>query len=439
MKIHRKHRSQNEILVWTLFWGPFLLAPLLEFLRLPGAVKYLLDVSWVLLFLTMVTRRKRKIDRTARGLVHWVVCFFLLTLLNYLVNFQSVFYYLWGLRNNFRGYVLFFAVIYYFSEEEADKALGWLDRLFYGNALLMLVQFFALGYQQDNLGGIFGVRSGCNGYVNLFFCIVLSVSFIQYVENKKRFQTFAAEIVLMLILAALAELKFFYVEFIILIVAGILCSRFSWKKLMTVAVAAMGILIGYRVFVWAFPGVDLSLAGLYAYASSEKGYTSSGDLNRLAFVGTIDKYFLPTITDRLFGLGLGNCDYATGRELVTSPFSIRYGFLHYGWMSTAFMYLENGWIGLILFFGFFLCVGAKSLRMAKKPAYNRTHCLIAALCCVAAVLNGFYNISLRIESGYMLYFVLAIPWCRQTYIHDCGKPNGREMQSEDRHFIDAKG
>ena len=38
-------------------------------------------------------------------------------------------------------------------------------------------------------------------------------------------------------------------------------------------------------------------------------------------------------------------------------------------------------------------------------------CEIAALCAVVAVMNGIYNISLRIESEYMMYFILAIPWC----------------------------
>lgn len=418
MKIHIKHRSQNEILVWVLFFGPFLMAPFIQFFRLPESIKYLLDVAWVFLLLTMITRHKRNIDRTVKGLMLWVLCFFLFTLINYFANFQSIFYYLWGFRNNFRGFVLFLAVIYYFSEDDVEQAIKWLNGIFYINAFLMLFQFFVLGYKQDNLGGIFGVQSGCNGYLNLFFCITLAISFIKYIENQKSFKIFVAEIILMLILAAMAELKYFYVEFIILIGVGMLCSRFSWKKLIIIVVAIMAIGIGYNVFVSVFPDINLSLVQLYEYASSDSGYTASGDLNRLNFMGTINNHFLTTIGDQLFGMGLGNCDYATGMDFVTSPFSERYSYLHYSWMSTAFMYLENGWLGLFLFFGFFIYVGVKSLQMAKNPRYNRVHCLIAAVCCVAAVLNGGYNTSLRIESGYMLYFIIAIPWCRQTYIRD---------------------
>ena len=30
------------------------------------------------------------------------------------------------------------------------------------------------------------------------------------------------------------------------------------------------------------------------------------------------------------------------------------------------------------------------------------------------ILNTFYNISLRIESAYMLFFVMALPWCEKS-------------------------
>lgn len=413
MMIRGRQRSQNQILVWVLFGGPFLMAPLIQFLRLPDAVKYSMDLAWTFLLLTMLTRKKRKIDLVTRQFLHWIICFFLLTAINYAFHYQSILYYMWGFRNNFRGYVLFFAVIYYFSEEDVNEGIELLNLLFYINAGFMIIQFFIFGYKQDNLGGIFGVESGCNGYINLFFCISLVISYVKYAENKMKFHKFLLEIILMLILAALAELKFFYVEFVIIITIGTLCTKFSWKKFIVILSALIAVIVGYSVFVKVFPDIDLSVLGLYEYASSDSGYTSSNDLNRLFFMETINQRFLPGIINRLFGMGLGNCDYATGIEFLTSPFFVKYESLHYGWMSTTFMYLENGWLGLICFFGFFIFVAINSLRIAKKPNYNRVFCLISALCCVAALLNGFYNISLRIESGYMLYFIIAIPWCKK--------------------------
>lgn len=415
MVIRLKRRSQNEYLVWILFLGPFLIAPLLQFAGLPGAVKYILDVVWLFLLVTMLSRKKRPLSKEARFLLHWIVIFFLITVMNYIVNFQSPLYYLWGFRNNFRGYVLFFATIYYFDENNAKEAITFLDKMFYINVVIMLFQFFILGYSQDNLGGIFGVESGCNGYINLFFCIMLVINYVRYCNSNQTFKITALNIALMLILAAMAELKFFYIEFVIIMVLGTLVTSFSWKKLAIIIAGGLALIIGYNVFVSVFPDIDLSISGLFEYASSTKGYTSSGDLNRLSFFPVVNSKLLPSWIDRIFGLGLGNCDYATGIKALSTPFYHKYEWMHYGWMSTTFMYLENGMVGLIAFFGFFVAIMLMALSMKSKEWLNKEFCQIAALCAVVAIMNGIYNISLRIESEYMIYFILAIPWCVSGY------------------------
>lgn len=411
MVIRLKHRSQNERLVWILLWGPFLIAPLMQFIGLPGAVKYILDVVWFFLLIIMLFREKRVIKRSSRFLLGWSIIFFIFTLVNYIANFQSPLYYLWGFRNNFRGYVLFFAVIYYFDENDAKEAISFFDKIFYINAALMLLQFFALGYKQDNLGGIFGVETGCNGYVNLFFCIMTVIYYIRYCNDNQSFKITALNIVLMFTLAAMAELKFYYVEFVVIMLIGTLVTQFSWKKLAVIIAGGIAFTIGYHVFISVFPDIDLSFSGLFEYASSTKGYTSSGDLNRLSFFTVVNSKLLPTWENRVFGLGLGNCDYATGIEVLSTPFYHKYEWMHYGWMSTTFMYLENGLIGLTAFFGFFVIIMISALLMIGQDEVNTEFCQIAALCSVVAVMNGIYNISLRIESEYMIYFILAIPWC----------------------------
>ena len=200
-------------------------------------------------------------------------------------------------------------------------------------------------------------------------------------------------------------------SFVVLIVIGVLITRFSWKKVCIVAVGAAALFIGYKVFISVFPESDFSIYGMFEYASTSKGYTSSGDLNRLNFISTINNDILPTLNKQLFGLGLGNCDYASGIDVLTTSFYNKFEWMHYEWLSTTFMYLESGLIGLILFFGFYVATFINSLRMKKKNKSNNVFCQIAALCAIAAILNGIYNCSLRQEAGYMIYFMLAIPWC----------------------------
>ena len=53
--------------------------------------------------------------------------------------------------------------------------------------------------------------------------------------------------------------------------------------------------------------------------------------------------------------------------------------------------------------------------MIYKKYYlgNQIYYNMGILFGVIAIISGFYNISLRTETGYMLYFVLAIPWSMQ--------------------------
>ncbi len=416
MKFKFKHRSQNKIFVWTLILGPFLIAPLTQFLGLPSFIKYILDLSCLLLLITMIFKKKRVIDNSARFLLCWILVFFIFTLINYFAHYQSPLYYLWGLRNNFRGYILFAAVIFYFDEKDSKEVLSLFNKIFYINALVMLFQYFAFGFKRDNLGGIFGVESGCNGDLNLFLCIMIIINFVLYYNNKQSIKITALNAVLMLVLAAIAELKFFYVEFVVLIVIGVLITRFSWKKVCIVAVGALALFIGYHVFISVFPESDFSIHGMIEYASTSKGYTSSGDLNRLSFIPTINNSILQTFDKQLFGLGLGNCDYATGIDVLTTSFYNNFEWMHYEWLSTTFVYLESGIIGLIMFFGFYVAAFVNSLRMRKKIRSNNVFCQLAALCAIAAILNGVYNCSLRQEAGYMIYFMLAIPWCASRIV-----------------------
>ena len=85
--------------------------------------------------------------------------------------------------------------------------------------------------------------------------------------------------------------------------------------------------------------------------------------------------------------------------------------MHYTWMSYAMMYLECGWVGLIFYFGFFALVYLAICKIQRRSeGIARTYCRIARIMAIMCCLIAIYNASLRGESGYMAYFVLAIPF-----------------------------
>lgn len=411
--IRIKKRSLSGWLIWLVVLMPFGFAFFQELLGLPNGVKYLLDLAWLGLGVLLI-RGRRKLPTE---LLRWVGTFVLLTLVVYLFRWQSGFYYLWGFRNNFRFYAVFFAVCAFLRQGEGEAFLRKLDGLFRLNVAVSLYQYFVLGKSGDYLGGIFGTVQGCNAYTNLFFCVVVTRSLVRFLEKQEHWRSCLGKCFWALLLAALAELKFFFLEFGVIAVLAAAMSGFSWRKLWTLLGATAGVVVGAALLAVLFPNFSgwFSVQWILDAAGGDRGYTSSGDLNRLNSIAKINQWFFTSFAQRLFGLGLGNCDTSAFAFLDT-PFYRAFSRIHYSWMSVSFWYLEGGFLGLVFFFGFFVLLFRAAGRMERyRKGEGKLHCrmvrILAAVCCLV----GVYNASLRTEAAYMVYFVLALPFSGQGW------------------------
>ena len=342
-----KRRSQPECLTWFVVLCPFMLGTLNGFLGLPWMIRYLIDVAWVALTVMMLQHSHLVYIKGIKGIALWTALFLLYTILVYLVQFQSGLYYLWGFRNNFRFYVSFFAFAAFLKTKDIDAFLKLLDKVFWLNIVISLVQYYGYGIKGDYLGGIFGVDTGVNGYTNIYFVIIITKSLVLCFEKRETQKACILKFIAAFYIAALAELKFFYVEAILIIVLAALFTNFSLRKFWIVAGGIAVVFSFAALLAVIFPTFEgfLSIDWFQETASSDKGYTSSGDLNRLTAISKSNELWLTNGGMRLFGLGLGNCDTSTF-ALVNTPFYELYGYMHYTWMSHAIMYLECGWIGL---------------------------------------------------------------------------------------------
>lgn len=412
MTIKIKKRTQPGWLMWLLIMLPFFLATLNELLHLPWAIRYVLDVAWIFL-LCLLTRFRRRLNLyEAKGISVWVILFLVYTLCVYLIQFQSPLYYLWGVRNNFRFYAAFFAFAAFLTPKDTEDYLKVFDKLFWLNVVVSLIQYFGMGLKGDYLGGIFGIEKGGNGYTNIFFVIVITKSILFYLEKRESSWSCISKCAAAILVAALAELKFFFIEFAVIIVLAVLFTNFTWRKLWVIVGGLAAVAVGAVLLTSLFPGFAgwFSVDWFWETASSDKGYTSSGDLNRLNAISSINELWLTNWGERLFGLGLGNCDTSTF-AIVNTPFFEKYGDMHYSWISYAFMYLECGWIGLVFYFGFYVLVFFEVCRIEKhSEGIVATYCRISRIMAVCFMIITIYNSSLRTEAGYMAYFVLAIPF-----------------------------
>lgn len=408
---------------------PFFFAGLIQLLKLPYMLRYILDVAWVLLlgFMLMARRRGNRAKTGALSLL--IVFFFLYTAFIYIMQYQSVFYYLWGVRNNFRFFIAFFACAAFLKEESVsyyDKAF---NLFFWGNVAVSLVQYFALDLKGDFLGGIFGVERGANGYTLVFFTIVATNTILSYLEKKEKLGPFLIKSAAALLIAALAELKFFFVVFIMILILATLFTNFTWRKFWAIFGGIAAVLVFSALLESLFPFFKgfLSLESILESATSDKGYTGDGDLNRLNAIPIINEQWLTNTWQRLLGFGLGNCDYA-GFDFLVTPFFDNYGEMHYTWLSYAFLYLETGWIGMAFFYGFFILTYVQIQRIENRSEGKvKSYCRVSRILTICCIAISIYNAALRTEAGYMMFFTLAIPFALDREARKKTHENNKKM------------
>ena len=408
LTIRIKKPKQTDLLLGILFWFPFLLEGLTGLLDMPRAIAYTCDAAWCLL-LGYIFLSGRRGDQP---LGIWIWLFFIYTVLTYLPQWQSPLYYLWGMRNNFRFYAAFFAFAVFLKAADIADYWNLFDKLFWVDIAASVYQFFLLGIDGDQLGGLFSTETGGNGYTNIFFLIIVTKSIVFYLEKRESLSGCIAKCGAALVVAALAELKFFFVEVVIVMVLVVLFTSFSWRKLAVILGGTVGVMLCVSLLTSLFPGWMgwFSLEWLLEVASSDRGYTSSGDLNRLNAIRQINELWLTDGWKQMFGLGLGNCDTSTYAILQT-PFNTAYNRMHYIWFSHAMMYLETGWIGLLFYWGFFVLVFFQVRKIERRcEGTARSYCRVARIMAVLCVGISIYNSSLRTEAAYMAYFVLAVPF-----------------------------
>ena len=411
-KLYIRKREASEWLVLWIVCLPFAFGLFFSLLNAPALIKYTVDLAWLSLFFILVIKKSAMLHKRLAPLLILITAFFVYTLVIYLFNFQSPFYYLWGVRNNFRFYVFFFAVVSFLDGRDAEAILKIFDTLFWINAVICLVQYFAFGYKQDYLGGIFGVERGANAYTIIFFILIVSKSLLSYMSKRETTFSCFLKCGTALFIAALAELKAFFAFFVIVLVLSAILTAFSWRKVGIIFLVAIVAVFASALLTTLF-GFDssLSLENIWELAT-QKNYSASGTVNRLSAIPVLAKTIVTELHNRIFGLGLGNCD-TSNFEICNSTFYQNYGHLRYNWFSCAILFLETGYIGLIIYMAFFVfCYIAADIQR-KNVGSEPLYCQMAMIMSVMCVLFVFYNSSLRTEAAYMVYFVLSLPFIRK--------------------------
>lgn len=408
-----RKRGQAEWLILFVIAMPFAFSFFIEMLNIPAMLRYSLDFAWLFLLLILAVNKFKMPNSEAKTLLIFTLLFILGTLIGFAINLNSPLYYLWGARNNFRFFVFFFACISYIDSRTANEVLSFFDKLYVLNFFLVCIQFFVLNKRMDYVGGLFGTEVGCNGQLFLYLCIMVSRAILGYIHGNTALRPCIVKCGMAVLCAAFAEMKFFFIVLVFIIIMITLGTRFSMKKLLIIAISGIGIYLGMQLLVVLFPQWEgvFNIESMFELATSEKGYTGRGDMNRLTTLPITWNLFLTSWPQRLFGLGLGNCDTSAFSFLNTS-FYETYGFLRYNWFSSAFMFLETGIVGLGMYLTFFVLIYRFAYKREKNGKGNKEFCQLARITALLSLILIFYNASMRIEASYIIYFVLALPFIK---------------------------
>lgn len=377
----------------------------------------------VALVLLAVILLNRKLVKQCVPQVRWMLIsagiFFGLTLAGQVLGYQSILYYLSGLSNNGRYFIFFFSCILFLKAQQRDLYMKIWDGLFWVNFLLSLYQFAVMDVKLtylggDILGGLFGTEPGCNAYTNVFLVVCVTISVVRYMNQREKTWVCLAKCAAALIVTAMAELKIFVLEFVGILVLAVLLTKFSRRKLYLIIGGVIGTLACVKLMLEFFPWWSgwFNPEAIWETATSKWGYTGAGDWNRLTAVPIAWNEYLLTWPQKLFGLGLGNCDFSAVAQM-TSPFYNENWTTNYYMFSSGLIMLETGLIGLIAYVGFFLLAFWSANRLLRSGEGDVVYCQLTEILALMSLVLFIYNCTLRTEVGYMLYFAMALAFLRE--------------------------
>lgn len=402
---------------------------LIRDIGLPNEIRYISDFAvLVVLFCVLLDRKgivKERKDTFSASAGVIVAAFVVWASISALFNFVPLALYVWALRNTVRFLLFFYLCALIYSFDDWKKLMTWLSLFVVVNSLFMVYQYFALGVRQDYLNGLLGTYVGGNSALNTVYIIVTAWLASNLISGKMNLKDVIAPYAAMLLASALNELKFYYVEFVAILLICALASPANRRNVLKSVGVVLGalfvFLVGTQLLFVFYPSFQnfFTIDSLedYLFASS---YNSNEQLlvngvpvmNRLSSIGIIPEYFFDGVSDYLMGIGFGATETSSISFFSSSFFQI-YGETNYLGYSSAYLLLELGFVGLFLYFCIFISVirfCTKSNKRQRSGTADSVYSFAITLA-ILAFFICFYNSSLRIEtSGYIFFAALAVPF-----------------------------
>ena len=384
---------------------------LTDYLSLPNAVSYLVDLINIAVFIWLLIYRRTFIDLYRLRLQYVLYAVFLLIAVAWmtaLLNAVSPMLVLWSTRNALRFFPFFFAVIIFWDKRSADIFSRALILLQIPNLLLCLFQFYIEDLRGDYLGGIFGKEQGCNAYLNIFLMVVVTLVVEKYLHGRINVVITGATCLSALLLAAMAELKILFVMVPLIIIASFVLNKPTLKTVLLAVLISIGLVIAVNLIVIFFPSREDTFSSLKSLLNVGKETTGGYYLPRFGAFSAINEYFFHGSPVRnLIGFGFGNCDYSHF-DFLTSDFFLKYGASNYQWFSHMMWFLQTGYLGIFAYAIFILSVFFWITGMKMRFGDPNGIGSFGQIMCGVMIANFAYNSAFISDCGFFLFAPLAL-------------------------------
>jgi hypothetical protein len=407
MEISRKTLIYFQIVyVLIILW-------LNDLLELPSSTLYVTDIVTVAALLSCPKGSWSRLRKLGTSALIWVFAVFCIVLfLGDVAHAVKPTLVLWGIRNTFRFFAFGYACASILNREDID---GFFHMFFWFQVLNICISIiqYAMGFDGDHLGGIFGTVTGCNGYTNVFFCILLAYYSLAFVDGRERFWKFVFIASSTLVIAALSELKLFYFEAAAIVIFAVLCRANKPRSFMLLLVTLMVFIIALQIFSVVFPNAYEMLTNfdeLMDYSTDNTGAVEGYNISRINAFSDINQFiFHGNLSLNLFGVGFGNAGYSQF-SVFTSTFYGVYGYLNYLFFTTQTWFIETGYVGFGLLIIQFVALCIYCGRWAKRLSEESFYFRLVQIVAIMTVLCFWYNQTLRVEAAYLTFLVLSIPF-----------------------------
>lgn len=411
MVIRLSNTTAKKLIYFQLFFV-LIKEALISMFHFPSFISYITDGAMILLFFCTYKKYGFVIKQTKLKSIKTIIILFTIEVcISSLLNMTNPITFIWAARNTYRVFILFFSCIVALDIRDVDDIFNKLQIMFWINTGLCSYQFVVLRLERDNLGGIFGVDLGSNTYMNAYLCIMIAYVLVWYTYKKISVIKMTAVLLVSLAIAALAEMKFFFVEFVIIVVLNYLLSKFSFRKLFTIigsiAVLSVGLYLLKMYFADQYIFVtDVDQFWKYAVGfNNDASYMKIGRLSAFSYIDT--QFFNNSVFYKVLGMGFGHVE-TSKFPLFNSSFAKMYSYTDYHNYVHTILYLETGYTGLILFVLFFVAIFIQCFKYKKKLIKYDNYVVLTMLMSILSILLLIYNITLRSDAGFIMYLMLAL-------------------------------